>query len=173
MSVSVKRSWFLLVLSLTLAPSFPAFGHAVPDPGDQPKRETLPMTLFDRQGKTHQLTVEVARTDSEKKKGLSSRKDIPDERGMVFLFDPPETVTMWMRGTSVPLDMVFIGPDSRITSMVENTVPFSEALIEGRGKSRAVLEVKAGTMQKMGIAVGDKIVSKALTAALSSSDLTR
>jgi uncharacterized protein len=62
-----------------------------------------------------------------------------------------------MKNTYVSLDMIFIRADGRILSIAENTVPLSEALVSSGGSVRAVLEVIAGTCQKLGIAPGDRV----------------
>lgn len=52
--------------------------------------------------------VKEARTEEEKEKGLQGITELPEDEGMLFFFDPPEDVSMWMKGTLIPLDIIFI-----------------------------------------------------------------
>lgn len=103
------------------------------------------------------FTVEVMRTPDERAKGLMYRRELPEGRGMLFDFSPEQNVSMWMKNTYIPLDMIFIRADGRILRIAENTTPESEAIIPAGGPVRGVLEVIAGTAKKYGIAAGDKV----------------
>ncbi|MCO5129343.1 MAG: DUF192 domain-containing protein [Xanthobacteraceae bacterium] len=103
------------------------------------------------------FSVEVATTEEEKRTGLMFRKELADGRGMLFDFSPAQEVSMWMKNTFIPLDMIFIGADGRILRIAENTVPQSTKIIASRGPARGVLEVIAGTAKKYGIAPGDRV----------------
>lgn len=105
----------------------------------------------------HVFAVEMARTDEERRTGLMYRKTLPEGRGMLFDFSPPQEVTMWMKNTFVSLDMIFIGADGRILRIAENTEPQSTRTIASRGPAKGVLEVVAGTARKLGIAPGDRV----------------
>jgi hypothetical protein len=103
------------------------------------------------------FAVEVATTEDEKRTGLMFRKELADGRGMLFDFSPEQEVSMWMKNTFIPLDMIFIRADGRILRIAENTVPQSTAIISSRGLAKGVLEVIAGTAKKYGIAPGDRV----------------
>ncbi|RXH09506.1 DUF192 domain-containing protein [Bradyrhizobium guangzhouense] len=103
------------------------------------------------------FSVEMATTDEEKQTGLMYRKELADGKGMLFDFNPEQEVSMWMKNTYVSLDMIFIRADGRILRIAENTEPLSTRIISSKGPARAVLEVVAGTAQKYGIRVGDRV----------------
>lgn len=103
------------------------------------------------------FSVEIATTEKEKETGLMFRKELADGRGMLFDFSPEQEVSMWMKNTYIPLDMIFIRSDGRILRIAENTQPLSTKIIPSRGLARAVLEVIAGTAKKYGIAPGDRV----------------
>ncbi len=105
----------------------------------------------------HTFSVEVAVNDEERAKGLMFRRELPEGEGMLFDFKRDEAVSMWMRNTYVPLDMIFIRRDGRILRIAENTEPLSDRIIPSGGPVRAVLEVVAGTARKLGIAPGDRV----------------
>ncbi len=120
-------------------------------------------TLAIRSGPhTHQFRVEVARSSRQQAQGLMFRRQMAADRGMLFVERRPAPMRMWMRNTLIPLDMLFIGADGVIFHIVERTTPLSERGIPSRGAAKAVLEVNAGTVERLGIKVGDMVVSPAL-----------
>jgi len=76
---------------------------------------------------------------------------------MLFDFSPEQNVSMWMKNTLIPLDMIFIRADGRILRIAENTRTESEDIISSGGPVRAVLEVIGGTARKYGIQPGDRV----------------
>jgi uncharacterized protein len=103
------------------------------------------------------FSVEVMRTDEERERGLMFRKELAEGRGMLFDFRPEQNVSMWMKNTLIPLDMIFIQSDGRILRIAENTQVESETIIPSGGPVRGVLEVIAGTAKKLGIRPGDRV----------------
>jgi uncharacterized protein len=105
----------------------------------------------------HAFNVELAITDKEREHGLMFRKSLPEGQGMLFDFKSDREVSFWMRNTLISLDMIFIAGDGHIAHIVENAKPLSDNMIPSRAPVRAVLEVIAGTVQKLGIAPGDRV----------------
>jgi uncharacterized membrane protein (UPF0127 family) len=110
----------------------------------------------------HGFTVELAETEPQRERGLMLRREMAPDAGMLFLYPRDRTVTMWMANTYLPLDMLFIEADGRIARIVRNAIPQSRTLISSRGKVRAVLELNAGTVRRLGIAEGDRVVHENL-----------
>ena len=77
---------------------------------------------------------------------------------MLFDFGRTAAVTMWMRNTYIPLDMLFIDAAGQIRRIVENTQPLSDAVIGSGGPVRAVLELRGGVSAELGIQPGDQVV---------------
>ena len=75
------------------------------------------------------FSVEMATTEEEKTTGLMYRKELADGKGMLFDFSPEQQVSMWMKNTYIPLDMIFIRADGRILRIAENTEPLSTKII--------------------------------------------
>ncbi len=95
--------------------------------------------------------VEVARTNEEHERGLMGRTNLPERFGMLFMESRPVAKRMWMRGTPIPLDIVFIDPDWRILRIEHSAAPESEKMIWSFGLSQAVLELPGGTCRSLGI----------------------
>jgi len=103
------------------------------------------------------FSIEMATTEQEKETGLMYRKELADGKGMLFDFSPEQQISMWMKNTYIPLDMIFIRADGRILRIAENTEPLSTKIISSGGLAKGVLEVIAGTAKKYGIAPGDRV----------------
>ena len=113
-----------------------------------------PLYIITVSGK-HKFDVEMALTDRQQIQGLMFRRSLPGNAGMLFDYRMPRSITMWMKNTYIPLDMIFIGNDGRVNYIAQRTIPHSEAIITSRG--RAVLEVNGGTSSRLGIVPGDKV----------------
>ena len=103
------------------------------------------------------FNIELALTMPQMMQGLMYRTELAADAGMLFDYKQPETITMWMKNTFIPLDMVFIGADGKIVDFHERAVPQSLATIESKVPARAVLEVNSGTVTRLGIKVGDVV----------------
>lgn len=106
----------------------------------------------------HNFTIEVATTLQEQALGLMFRRSLPENAGMLFLYDRPQPVAMWMKNTLIPLDMVFISVDGTVHRIESNTEPFSTAVIPSEGTIAAVLELNAGEADKIRLKRGDKVL---------------
>jgi uncharacterized membrane protein (UPF0127 family) len=105
----------------------------------------------------HAFNVELATNAAERERGLMFRKSLPEGQGMLFDFKRDQSVSFWMHNTYISLDMIFISGDGRVAHIVENAKPLSDDLIPSGAPVRGVLEVIAGTVQKLGIAPGDRV----------------
>jgi uncharacterized protein len=118
------------------------------------RREPLTLVI---EGSEHAFEVEIASTPEEKAMGLMFRTNLADNAGMLFPYSPPQEATMWMRNTYIALDMVFIRADGIVHRIEARTEPFSERVIASRGDVAAVLELKAGTANRLGLKPGDRV----------------
>ncbi|MEX0955879.1 MAG: DUF192 domain-containing protein [Rhizobiaceae bacterium] len=103
-----------------------------------------------------QFAIEVADDNTERSRGLMFRRDLPQRRGMLFVFEDTRRVAFWMKNTPLPLDLIFLGEDGRVLDILPG-VPFSEAPIAPAGMVRFVLELHEGTAKAAGIDVGDRL----------------
>ena len=107
-------------------------------------------------GQMH-MTVDVARSQAELSRGLMFRRSMPEAYGMLFDYQQPKVVTMWMKNTFIPLDMIFLDNDGVVLHLVERTVPLSTSTISSTVPVRAVLEVNAGISKRIGLRRGDRV----------------
>lgn len=107
---------------------------------------------------SHSYSVEVADTTAERAKGLMFRRSLPKMSGMIFLYDQPQELGMWMQNTYIPLDMVFINAGGKVHRVETNTEPFSTEIISSGGSVTAVLELNAGEAERIGLKPGDSVI---------------
>ena len=119
--------------------------------------ELQPLEIVTKSG-VRNFAVELAVTQTELSRGLMFRRELPEGHGMLFDFKQDQPIGMWMKNTYIPLDMIFIRSDGTVSHIAENTKPHSTQVIMPAEPAQAVLEVIAGTAQKMGIAPGDKVI---------------
>lgn len=100
--------------------------------------------------KNKEYKVDEARTLEQRKKGLQGVQKLPENEGMLFFFDPPEEVSMWMKGVDIPLDIIFFNEDQEAT-LVQEGIPNDERLITAQNTA-FVLELNKNS----GIEVGDE-----------------
>lgn len=118
-----------------------------------------PLQFETKAGQSIPFDVEIAKTDAEQKKGLMNRDTLAPKTGMLFVFDPPSQPVFWMKDTKIRLDMIYIDENGIVTGINENATPFSETpIFPPDAKSKAVLEINGGSAEKLGIAVGDKVI---------------
>ena len=118
---------------------------------------TAHLDIVDGSGASHGFSVEVATSHDQLAQGLMFRRTLAPDAGMLFDFGQPQNVTMWMKNTLIPLDMVFIAADGAILGIAERTVPQSLAVIASPGPVRAVLELNGGTADRLGLHAGDRV----------------
>ena len=156
--IQVSPFWFTLVISFVLL-----FSGSSAMAGKTSGPATEPLTIVTSSG-SHRFDVEIARTDEEQRLGLMFRNSLPERSGMLFLYSPPQEITMWMRNTRISLDMVFIKADGTVLRVAAETEPYSLRTIASKGDAAAVLEINGGLAAKLGILPGDRITHPAFPA---------
>jgi uncharacterized protein len=108
------------------------------------------------------LTLEVARTEPQRERGLMDRKSVAPRTGMIFVFDGDAPVEFWMKDTLEPLDMIFVGADGKVRRIYANVPVVSagvgdDAIPREDGTAKYVIELAAGEAAKDGIVTGTKL----------------
>jgi uncharacterized membrane protein (UPF0127 family) len=124
------------------------------------------LEIFDGKGASkklkHVFQVWLADSPQRQMQGLMFVRDLPDLRGMLFVHDQPREISMWMKNTYIPLDMVFIDGHGRIQQIIEQATPHSLALIRSDKPALAVLEIAGGEAQRLGLHPGQQVSHPAL-----------
>jgi uncharacterized membrane protein (UPF0127 family) len=103
------------------------------------------------------LDLEIAACPGERVRGLQGRTSLDDNAGMLFLIEPVDRVSMWMKDTYIPLDILFVDAEDRIVGLVESTTPMSLRSINSPQVVAAVVETKAGFISRSGIRLGQSV----------------
>ncbi len=128
-----------------------------PPPASARREVGLPrarVLLAPPEGSTVEVEVEVARTDSERRRGLMFRRSMPPDHGMLFVFDAMEHQSFWMRNTFLRLDIIFLDDRRTVVGIVEDATPLTLESRAVDADSQYVLEVHAGFARRHGLTPG-------------------
>lgn len=112
----------------------------------------------------HAVMVELALTPEQREVGLMNRSQMPQDQGMLFRFDETRNVSMWMKNTLIPLDMLFIDDSGKIVTIKTNAQPLSLAIIPSGQPVRYVLELNGGAAARYDVSIGDRLEHEVIPA---------
>ena len=119
--------------------------------------ETDVLAIVTQTKERHELSIELATDPLQWAQGLMFRRSLAPDAGMLFLYKRPRRISMWMKNTFIPLDMLFIDQRGRITQIEERTVPHSLKSITSKKRVIAVLELVGGSADRLDIHPGDRV----------------
>lgn len=96
----------------------------------------------------------IADTDELRSAGLMNVFSLPENAGMIFLFENSRARSFWMANTPISLDIIFVNADMEIVRIHRNTTPFSQESIESEKPAKYVVEVNAGYTMEHDITEG-------------------
>ncbi len=130
------------------------------------KTET-PKIVFKKQGQLKILDsagqekarfdIEMAKDAYHRETGLMYRRSMKDAQAMLFIFEDVKPRYFWMKNTYIPLDIIYIGPDKKIVSIVKEAKVLDETALPSKEPAQYVLEIKAGLADRYHIKKGDRI----------------
>ena len=149
----------------SLFPQFTGAAPSVPQSQQANNATTQKIRIVDPLTKTVRTTVsiEVADDKDERSKGLSFRDSLPEDQGMLFVFEKVDKYRFWMRQVKFPLDFIWINGDTIVDLLPNVPIPAPDTadsalpLYGPVTPINRVLEVNAGYIAKHGIKVGDKL----------------
>ena len=104
------------------------------------------------------FSIEIAKTQEERSRGLMFREELDSGSGMLFIFPDDGIHGFWMKNTFIPLDIIWIN-NGKIVYIAKNMQPCKETCdsIFPDKNSRYVLEINAGLSEKLGLKAGDEV----------------
>ena len=154
------NSWSSLRPLLAVAGSSSA--RAQTSPEDLATFPRGKLEIADGKKVKHTFEVWLADNPRRQSQGLMFVRSLPAMRGMLFVHESPKRMSMWMKNTYIPLDMVFIDANGRIQQIIEQTTPHSLATISSKEPALAVLEIAGGEAKRLGLHPGQRVLHAAL-----------
>jgi uncharacterized membrane protein (UPF0127 family) len=114
------------------------------------------MPLLELSAGFHRIEAEVAATDRDRQVGLMNRREMPPQRGMLFVFDHENTHCMWLRNTLLPLSVAFVDAKGVIINIADMK-PQTEDNHCAKVPARYALEMNVGWFAQRGIKPGMKL----------------
>lgn len=128
-----------------------------------PTHSPLPKALHVKIGSS-MVFAEIADTPEARGVGLGERVSLPEDRGMLFIFQESGRYGFWMAGMHFPIDIIWISEEKKIVGITDAAPPPSPSTAEKDlpvyfppRAVRYVLEVNAGWANAHGIQVGDEV----------------
>ncbi len=112
----------------------------------------------------HRFDVFLARNLRQQRRGLMFVREMAVTTGMFFIYPRAGDVSIWMRNTFIPLDIVFARDDGVISFIEISAEPLSDRSIYPGEKSRFVLELNGGLTEALGIEPGSRLLLEYLDA---------
>ncbi|HHL43266.1 MAG TPA: DUF192 domain-containing protein [Hellea balneolensis] len=150
----MKAMKSILITSVFALTGANVFAQGVPAAIDFGPKEKL--TIVTQDGERN-FNVEIADTPQERMRGLMFRDVIPASEGMLFEFETEELASIWMKNTSVFLDILFVRKDGTILKIEHSAKPYSLRSMSSEAPVSAVLELAGGQTLDLGIKPGDQI----------------
>ena len=116
----------------------------------------VPLTIVSESG-MHEFSVERAVTLDQQARGMMFREAMGPETGMIFEFEEPKIATIWMKNTSIPLDIIFVRSNGKILKIEHMAQPYKLRSASSEAVVAAVVELQGGRSRELGIMPGDLI----------------
>jgi uncharacterized membrane protein (UPF0127 family) len=144
------------LLQVCLIPLTPATSSAQPMPQLELPRVTLSAGM-------HLIHAQIASTPDQRSIGLMSRREMPANEGMLFIFERPETQCFWMKNTLLPLTAAFVADDGTIVNLADMKPQTTDSHCSVK-PVRFVLEMHQGWFDKRGIKAGSHLSGQPFSA---------
>ena len=109
--------------------------------------------------KNNSFLVEVADTKQQQEKGLMFIKDLPVNSGMLFIYKDEAPRSFYMKNTYIPLDIIWMDKEKKVVFIKKNAEAAKldvYEMIQPQEEAMYVLELNAGSSDKIGLKIGDK-----------------
>ena len=116
----------------------------------------VPLIIVSESGE-HEFSVERAITLDQQARGMMFRENMAPETGMIFEFEEPKIATIWMKNTSIPLDILFVRSNGKILKIEHMAQPYKLRSASSEAIVAAVVELQGGRARDLGIMPGDLI----------------
>ncbi|KKW19850.1 MAG: hypothetical protein UY63_C0005G0033 [Parcubacteria group bacterium GW2011_GWA2_51_10] len=103
-----------------------------------------------------EIRVTIVDTPDERSRGLSGRKELAPDEGMLFVFETDGVYGFWMKDMLFPIDIVWLSGGWKVVDIHTHVMPSTyPAIFRPRGPIRYVIEMPAGSATESGLKIGD------------------
>lgn len=146
-----KRIIFLALMALMLISGALLF--------NAPKQSEVIEVRFPSGAK---LQAEVADTPEKLLFGLAFRESLPEDSGMIFLFEKSDLHKVWTKGFQFPVDLIWVDESKQVIHVKEAAQPCIEDPCPWHGpppeNARYVIEANMGFAQRAEAVVGTELI---------------
>lgn len=144
----VKKTIIFAIMAIVLALwAVLALGNS-----KNPTKETQIFKINDQS-----LAVEIADSEPERVRGLSGREALPEDAGLLFVFEQEGFHGIWMKEMRFPIDIAWLDREKKIIHIeTEVSVETYPKIFNAAAPSLYVLEAAAGVFEKMKIKIGER-----------------
>lgn len=119
--------------------------------------QTVEVPLIYARVRDQVLKLEVAETFAQRVHGLSDRKSLDPQQGMLFVFDEVDSQGIWMKDMNFSLDILWLDEQKRVVLIEKDIAPETYPRVYGEGvRAKYVIELLAGTVERLNIQVTDQ-----------------
>jgi uncharacterized membrane protein (UPF0127 family) len=122
--------------------------------GAQEPQTELPRVKL--QAGMYLIDAQVAQTPGQREIGLMFRQEMPQNEGMLFVFEEPSQQCFWMRNTLIPLTAAFIADDGTVVNLADMKPKTLDSHCSDK-PVRYVLEMNQGWFSRKAIKAGYKL----------------
>ncbi len=106
---------------------------------------------------TGKYTIEIAKTDAHRQRGLMERDSMPENWGMIFVFPDEAVRGFWMKNTRIPLDIAYLDAGGKVVS-IHQMKPYEQTSTASKGPAKYAIELNVGQAARVGLKEGDVVV---------------
>jgi len=161
--MKIGRTLSSILRTLVMAGCLLSANAAQPDATAPEPLSAFPQSLLAIKtgaGKVINFKIWTADTRQREEQGLMFIHEMDEHAGMLFMFPENQPVTMWMKNTYISLDLLFLNAQGKIDYVAAGATPLSTSHIGPPTPEYAVLELKGGACERLGIKVGDLVLHK-------------
>ncbi len=105
------------------------------------------------------MTIYLAQTGAQKRRGLMFVRKMAQDAGMLFYYEPATSMSMWMKNTIIPLDILFLDRTGTLINVKAETTPYSLEPLRSAAVGSFALELNAGRANELGLSPGMRILN--------------
>jgi uncharacterized membrane protein (UPF0127 family) len=120
--------------------------------------DRAPLIIETDDGVQHEINVYLATEYEQQRRGLMFVRQMPEDVGMLFIYEDSDIHSMWMKNTFISLDLVFARADGSVSSVIHDAQPLSLQSLGSIEPVSYVLELNAGTARRLSIGRGSRLI---------------